>query len=118
MEEPLKTGRLSGIREGCRDLQGPSTRRGKILHKSIFGVSVCLLFVKSVPNRLLYNNYRCDRDDRHFLNEYPEALLGIRALLNAIYTKMEERGDLVRRKSKNGTPEERKQRTTNDSDLE
>ena len=64
------------------------------------------------------NNYRFDRDDQRFLDEYPEALLGIRALLNAIYTKMEERGDLVRRKSKNGTPEERKQRNTIDSDLE
>ena len=64
------------------------------------------------------NNYRLDRDDQRFLNEYPEAPLGIRALLNAIYTKMEERGDLVRRKSKNGTPEERKQRNMDDSNPE
>ena len=71
-----------------------------------------------MSNLLSYNNYRLDRNDQRFLNEYPEALLGIRALLNAIYIKMEERGDLVRRKSKNGTPEERKQRNMHDSDSE
>ena len=79
---------------------------------------VFLLIVKYMSNLLSYNNYRLDRNDQRFLNEYPEALLGIRALLNAIYIKMEERGDLVRRKSKNGTPEERKQRNMHDSDSE
>ena len=118
MVEPLKTGHLSGIQEGCHALQGPSIRREKTLRKSIFGMLVCLYIAKYVSNLLLYNDYRFDRDDQRFLDEYPEALLGIRALLNAIYTKMAERGDLVRRKSKNGTPEERKQQNTNDSDLE
>ena len=48
-----------------------------------------------------------NRNDVLFLADYPQAAKGIRALLDAIYDKREERGELIRRRSKNGTPEER-----------
>ncbi|KAH9948145.1 hypothetical protein B0H21DRAFT_848678 [Amylocystis lapponica] len=50
---------------------------------------------------------RMNRDDEEFIREYPEANQGIKALLAAINKKRMERNELIQRRSKNGTPNER-----------
>ncbi|PSR71681.1 hypothetical protein PHLCEN_2v12444 [Hermanssonia centrifuga] len=49
---------------------------------------------------------RLGSDDGIFILEYPEAAVGIKALLAAINKRREERGELKPRRSKNGPPGE------------
>lgn len=55
-------------------------------------------------------NSRCGRSDTIFLDEFPEVEQSIKMLLNAITRKRQQRGELILRTSKNGTPQEREQR--------
>ncbi|GBE88122.1 hypothetical protein SCP_1203520 [Sparassis crispa] len=78
------------------------------------GVNRVSFAQKRTDRRMVALEYeRLGHDDSQFLQEYPEAEKGMKVLLHAIRLKLLQRGELVQRRSKNGSPQERE--TTSDN---
>ena len=61
---------------------------------------------------------RCGRDDKRFLETFPQAKEGMKALLKAILRQRITRNDAKPRNSKNGSPEERSSAPSTDRESE
>ncbi|PCH39688.1 hypothetical protein WOLCODRAFT_86058, partial [Wolfiporia cocos MD-104 SS10] len=99
-------------REAIKQWELPDTVTGLVLKdwppEWFRGDMKGVLTMKCRTRQLIASEYeRCSRVDTVFLEEYPEAARGIKALLRAINFKHAERDELKWHRSKNGEPHER-----------